>query len=128
VPSPGAPGAGHRRTGVSGSARWDAHGSPFRKSSTSFGIVGRTVITVLLLAVLVMIAFGNLFGVPVYLIFLVWALRDVWTPSRRPAPVPSRRPAPTSRSVAQDGAWARAVYDDVPRSAPQQSYLPPSVP
>ncbi len=52
----------------------------------SFGIVGKTVITLVLLAVGGLIAFGNLFGVPVYAVFLFWALRDLWSRERRAAP------------------------------------------
>jgi uncharacterized membrane protein len=76
----------------------------------SFGIVGKTVITVLLLAVGGLVAFGNLFGIPVYLVFLVWVLRDLWTRERRTAA--PRRPSTQVRSV------ATSTYGDVPRSAP----------
>jgi uncharacterized membrane protein len=61
----------------------------------SFGIVGKTVITLVLLAIGGLIAFGNLFGVPVYVMFLVWALRDLWTRERRAAA--PRRPTAQAR-------------------------------
>ena len=70
----------------------------------SFGIVGKTVITLVLLAVGGLIAFGNLFGVPVYAVFLVWALRDLWSRERRAAP--PRRPSTQVRPV------ATSPYDD----------------
>lgn len=77
----------------------------------SFGIMGKTVITLLVLAVGVLIGFGNIFGVPVYLVFAAWALRDLWTRERRA--VAPRRAAPQVRTVA-----SVTTYDDVPRSAP----------
>jgi hypothetical protein len=82
----------------------------------TFGLTGRIVITVVLLLVLVGIAIGDAFGVPVYLIVLVWALRDVWAPARRPAPAPPRRRAP-GRGAPDDRPAARSVYDEIPRTA-----------
>jgi hypothetical protein len=79
--------------------------SVVRASATSFGIVGKTVITVVVLAVGALVAFGNLFGVPVYLVFLVWVLRDLWT-RERPAVAP-RRPAAQARTA------ARPVHDEI---------------
>ncbi len=95
--------------------------SVLRSSATSFGIVGKTVITVVVLAVGALVAFGNLFGVPVYLVFLVWVLRDLWTRERR-AVLP-RRPAAQARTV------ARPVHGEVPGQAPSaydRRFSPPA--
>jgi len=102
-----APGAGLPRRAPVAPPR---KASAVRSSTMSFGIVGKTVITVVLLAVGGLVAFGNLFGVPVYLVFLVWVLRDLWTRERRAAA--PRRPSTQVRTVAP------ATYGDVPRSAP----------
>ena len=110
-----APGA----TAGPGRARGAAPATPgrasvVRASATSFGIVGKTVITVVVLAVGALVAFGNLFGVPVYLVFLVWVLRDLWTRERRA--VAPRRPAAQARTAARpvhdDSHWATpSAYD-----------------
>jgi len=117
-PGPALPDAGSWLPGVpaaTGLPRGPASVSPqrvsmVRASATSFGIVGKTVITVVVLAVGALVAFGNLFGVPVYLVFLVWVLRDLWTRERR-AVVP-RRPAAQARTA------ARPVFDATPPGAP----------
>jgi hypothetical protein len=91
-----------------------------RSSTTSFGIVGKTVITVVALAVGALVAYGNLFGIPIYLVFLVWVLRDLWTRERRS--VTPQRPAAQARAV------ARPAHDEVPGRTPSaydRTFTPP---
>jgi hypothetical protein len=57
-----------------------------------------------------LVAFGNPFGVPVYLVFVAWMLRDLWTRERRA--VPPRRPPAQPRTV------VRPVHDEAPRWTP----------
>lgn len=117
VPTVPAAVAGHGRSPRQASAPY-RKSSMVRSSATSFGIVGKTVITVVVLAVGALVAFGNLLGVPVYLVFLAWVLRDLWTRERR-AVVPSR-PAAQARTVAGPvQGWVRgqapSAYDGTVR-------------
>ena len=69
------------------------------------------MITFVLLVILVLIAVGNLLGVPVYLAFLAWALRDLWVRPRRRAPSGSL----ARHAGREDAAWARERRPIVPR-------------
>ena len=114
--SPGAPAGGPQRPEPVPPGR----ASVVRPSATRFGIVGRTVITVVVLAVGALVALGNVFGIPVYVVFLVWVLRDLWTRERRSVTPPRR--------AAQARTVARAVPDEVPgRTAPayDRTVIPP---
>ena len=83
--------------------QWDDRRARRRASATTFGLTGRVLITGGLAVGLVVVAVGNLFGVPFYLAFMAWALRDTWAKGGRPAPLPPREPRPAAR-VARDAA------------------------
>ena len=82
--------------------RWDNPRARTRASVTTFGLVGRVVLTVLLVAGLVLLVTGNLVffvaGAVPYLVVMVMVLRDVWKRAPIGAPAPPRAPRATARS------------------------------
>jgi hypothetical protein len=111
--------------------RWDNPGARYRKSAMSFGIVGRVVTTVILVLVLLWVCVANVFVVPLYLIVIVWALRDTWVtvPVRAPVPMVAPRGATRGTASAAPGVpIARPVYDPIPRRAPDDPAVGGPVP
>lgn len=80
--------------------RWDDRGARRRASATTFGLTGRIVITVVVVLVVAVLSYGNVFGIPLFLAAAGWLLRDLWAkarvaPPRAPvAPTPGRSPFP----------------------------------
>jgi hypothetical protein len=117
-------------TRMGGTSSAPRRGSLLRGSTTSFGLVGKVVITTVLLAVGALVAIGNLFGIPVFLVFFVWVMRDLWVPEKRAVPV--RRTPPPTRvggvgggigvsggvGAAPGAPVARLVYDEPPVTDP----------
>jgi hypothetical protein len=74
--------------------RWDEKRSRTRASATTFGLTGRIVITVVVVAIVAVLSYGNPFGIPIFLAASAWLLRDLWARARRAAPRP---PSPVVR-------------------------------
>ena len=105
-----------RATGL----RWDNPGGWRRSSATTFGLPGRIVATVLLVAVVLWMFLNNPLMAPIGLGVMIWALRDVWATAPAPRPQPPVRHQDASRAV--PGAaigWpsAQLLHDPVPPSA-----------
>jgi len=80
--------------------RWDNRGARRRRSSTTFGLTGRIVISTLIAGFLLWIAATNPLMTPLALGVIVWALRDVWASVPGIAPEPPVRP---TRATGQSG-------------------------
>lgn len=70
--------------------RWDEKGARRRASATTFGLTGRIVITVVVVLLVAVLSYGNVFGIPLFLAAAAWLLRDLWSKARV---VPPRAPA-----------------------------------
>ncbi len=73
--------------------RWDEKGARRRASATTFGLTGRIVITVVVVLLVVVLSYGNIFGIPLFLGAAAWLLRDLWAKGRQ---APPRAPVPSS--------------------------------
>ena len=83
--------------------RWDNRGARRRRSSTTFGLPGRVVLTVLVVGFLAWLAVTNPLMSPMALPVVAWALKDVWTSVPVIAPEPPVRPQPQARPTGQSG-------------------------
>jgi len=83
--------------------RWDNRGARRRRSSTTFGLPGRVVLTVLVVGFLAWLAMNNPLMAPLGLPVVAWALKDVWAPVPGIAPEPIVKPQRQTRPTGQSG-------------------------
>ncbi len=77
--------------------RWDEKGARRRASATTFGLTGRIVITVVVVLLVVVLSYGNVFGIPLFLGAAAWLLRDLWAKGRQAPPRAPSSPSPRPR-------------------------------
>ncbi len=95
---------------------WDNAGARRRATSMTFGITGRLVLTVLIIAFVLWLAETTLMvGAVLALPMVVWALRDVWAAAPRIIPTPPQAPEPLPRSSARSSFDNAAPEDQTGR-------------